>query len=765
MRPRPPPVVALALAFGAGCALVLSRVVPPTTLLPAALVLVPIWPFLRPGHRILVAALAVSFVAGSLRTAAWQDREGSDCRLQLPEGPVGTVTGRFLGRPGEGATAFRVEDGFPGGCRGRVRAYTGTRDSNGPATLAPPGQRLRARGTWRPLPPRGWVTPERAGYLVLDDVEIAEERGLEGGVLRVRGRVQVRLSELFGDRAAVTEALVLARKERLDPALRDAFARAGIAHLLAISGFHVGIVAGLILSLARLGGAGPRRSPALAAAGAWTYVLAIGSPDAAVRASLLLSLLAAGPVRTRPVAPLGALGSALLFFLVVDPAALGRAGFQLSFAGTAGLILWSRPLSAEIRAMGGGRTPGWLASGLAAGLAATGATLPLVAWHFGEVPLLGVPVTLILGPLVALAIPGIFAALAVGSVLPGAGAFLAGGTGLLLEGVVRGAEWTASLAVSSAWVSRPGLLLGVAGGIGGWIVAVAVGLVSRWERRALLTAGVAAGLVGGPLVGATTDGGSIEVVAVDVGQGDALAVRSPAGRWVLVDTGPRSHTFDAGRRRVIPYLRRRGVSRLEAVVLTHPDLDHIGGAPAVLEAIEVAGVLDPGRAAARAAFEEVLEVASARGVGWWPASERQVLELDGMEIEVLFPPSTEVTGDANDASVVLLLRYGRFRALLTGDAPASVEREILSAIDEPVQVLKVGHHGSITSTSRALLESLRPELAVIPVGWRNRYGHPDPRVLDRLEGAGSRIYRTDLHGTVVVRGRADGSWSVMLPDR
>lgn len=828
MRPRPPPVVALALSFGLGCAVILSGAPSLPALALFAILLLPIALFLRPAGRrgmdgTMVLGLLAATLAGGFGAHGERIRSTTDCRLRIPDGWSGTVTGRFLAAARGDAVPFEVTGGLEietptgneGGvrCRGRVRSYP-SRGSD-----VRPGVSVRARGEWRTLPRREWTTPETAGYLVLESVEEAApppavgSSGPRGLVLRARGRVQDRLQRLFGPLAPVTEALILARKEGLDPGLRDDFARAGLAHLLAISGFHVGIVAGILLLGCRLAGVGPRWSPPMAALGAWGYVLAIGSPDAAVRAVILLGLLSLGPVRTRPLAALGALATAFLAFLLVDPGALGRVGFQLSFAGTGALILWSRRFADEAeelvasvldrirrsrRRVGDApdrrrgipapatgcrftdpappRPPRSLRplwTGIGAGLAATLGTLPLVAWHFGQVPLLGIPATLVLGPLVALSIPAIFLCLAVDLVAAPLAAFLAGGVGLFLDGVVWGARVVSAIQGDAGWVSRWHVVALAVGFGGSWaffraLDATRAGRVGRWARRALVAAGGAAGLLLAPVVGAPGTAGTLSIAAVDVGQGDALAIRSPQGRWVLVDTGPRNPGFDAGARRVLPYLRREGAGRLEALVLTHPDLDHIGGAPAVLRSLEVGGVMDPGRVAGKAPFQDALEAALEEGIPWWSAADRRVLELDGIEIRVLHPPEgagvLPPVEDANDESVVLLLRYGAFQALLTGDAPADVEEDALRRIEGPVQLLKVGHHGSLTSTSRAFVEALRPQAAVISAGFRNRYGHPHPRVLERLEGVGARIFRTDLQGTVVVRARSDGSWTATLPD-
>jgi len=746
----------------------------------------------RPLHLL---ALLWAAAAGALAGDHWLDARTSDCRHRLEDGRVEGVRGRFLGWPGEGGAPFRVEGGLPGGCRGEVRSYLGRGrgggggERRGAPSFLQPGVGVEVVGRWRSLPPRDPTRPEWSGYLVVEEVRLlaeeAEGRGLGAEAVALRGRVQERLRRLFPRRAAVAEALLLARKEGLDPEVRDAFARSGTAHLLAISGFHVGIAAGLLFGLGLLVGLGPRRAPLFAAAGAWAYVLWIGAPDAALRAALLLSLLALGRPRGAAVLPLGGLATAFIALLLADPGALLRPGFQLSFAGTAGLLLWLRPTERALvraverarRRLGGGGGETWgrtlrlllpLASPAAASVAATLATLPLVAWHFGRVPVVGIPATLLTTPLIALAIPGLLATLLLdaASPLPGPVSFLAGGVELLLDAAVAVTGAVAALPGAAPWVPRSWVPAGFGGLVlGAWVVRRSEGM-KGWRRRVAVGAWVAAGVIAAPVAEAVALRGTVEIAMLDVGQGDAIALRSPAGRWLLVDAGPRTETYDAGERRVVPWLRGRGVERLEALVLTHADLDHLGGAPAVLAELDVGAVLDPGVPMPGAAFADVLEAAEVRGVGWWRAEPGERLHVDGMELRVLHagpPPEDvgEVEGtESNAFSVVFLLEFGRFRALLTGDAPRAVERWVVSRLQGPVTFLKVGHHGSHTSTGAELLEAVGPEVAAIPVGARNRYGHPHREVLERLRGAGVRVYRTDRHGTVVLRARRDGSWRV-----
>jgi competence protein ComEC len=280
----------------------------------------------------------------------------------------------------------------------------------------------------------------------------------------------------------------------------------------------------------------------------------------------------------------------------------------------------------------------------------------------------------------------------------------------------------------------------------------------------------AAGLLVGPQTLRLLDVGILEIVVLDVGQGDAVLLRSPGGRWVLVDAGPRTGTFDAGAQTVLPYLRRRGAEALDLLILTHPDMDHVGGAAHILAEFPVRAVLDPGIAAGSEVFVDALEAASGRRVPWHSVRAGDSMSLDGMALRVLAPEdredpesreALEPEDGVNGASVVLEVRYGAFSALLTGDAPAASEERFLRRILSPrIQVLKIGHHGSYTSTTSELLERVDPETALISVGRRNRFGHPHPAVLGRLGHAGVRVFRTDREGDLVVRARREGSYRV-----
>lgn len=585
---------------------------------------------------------------------------------------------------------------------------------------------------------------------------------------RIRTRIADRIRVSYPSEAPMVEALLLAERGGLDPAVRADFTRAGGAHLLAISGFHVGVLAGWIFLLLRAGGLVRERATVTAALAVWGYVALLGFPTSAVRAALLLSAAAIGRLRGRPAHALGGWGLALLLVAIADPGSVGRPGAQLSFAGALGLILWAGPWgdAAVTRLSGGGRDPNraGLARRAAAAVVRAGAvsaaaqlaTLPIAVWHFQRVAVLALPATLLATPLVSLALPGALLGLVAEAVrFPGAGVLTDGVEGLL---------WVTRWTMHATAALDPGLLLGPASvlvGSGGGVVAWVAMRGSRTplRRSATATASAIAAVLWAPNSLPTPGPVELRLNVLDVGQGDAIAIGVPDGGWLLVDTGMGSGE------RLARDLVRRGIPRIDLLILTHPDLDHMGAAEELVRSMPVQALGDGGVVRATGAYRGLIAAAAGEGVPWRFLGRGDRWAEGGVIVEVLHPPSPAARGvppvapSPNDLSVVLRLRWGEFDALLTGDVSAEVEAALLPLLEE-VELLKVGHHGSRTSSSRPFLEIVRPEVAVISVGRRNRFGHPAPEVLGRLREVGAEIYRTDHHGDVVVSAREDGSWRV-----
>jgi competence protein ComEC len=362
-------------------------------------------------------------------------------------------------------------------------------------------------------------------------------------------------------------------------------------------------------------------------------------------------------------------------------------------------------------------------------------------------------------------------------------AALAGdGAGTALRGLVGVVEAVSSLPAGHGAATPPGPVFWGAAGLG---LAAAVQLARGGSpARAALPAGAAAALwVGGPVLLAAGQAGTL-VCQLDVGQGDAAVIRSRGGRWLVLDAGPRSRVRDAGRSVVSRFLRDRGAGAVALLVLTHPDLDHVGGTDALLADFRVERVLDAANPVAREAYVRFLDGVAEEGAAWIPARPGARLRVDEVEVTVLGPagpvrvgsldPGTGDgppggPGDANEAGVSVRVRVGpRIVYVNTGDASMSRERAILERWPPDslrTILLKVGHHGSRTSTAPEWLAATRPVVAVVSAGAGNRYGHPHPRTLRRLRAAGvPRIWRTDRDGSLCLHVRRDGHWRIRGED-
>jgi len=478
----------------------------------------------------------------------------------------------------------------------------------------------------------------------------------------LRDALAAKSTELFGARAPIVNALVFAPNARLDSDIRERYVRSGLAHLLSISGLHVGFIAAwLTLILGKLHLAARPRFGATAVL-LLGYLWLLGFPAPAVRAGAMLVLADVARLRERMVAPRGVVAVAALGVLVQDAWALHSVGAWLSVAGVGAVVWAGRAFSRAPR----------LARLAAPALAATLVTAPISAFAFGTVAPIGVLANLIAIPLAGIAVPGLVMALGLSWLGSGLAHLIAAGAGLglaLLDLVAQGAA-----------VVPGGHVVMVAGWSAGLVWAV-VAAAAWWlwnsPRRPWLIAARVAFVT--TVFVATTfrdvvsldDCRCLTVHFLDVGQGDAAALRTPNGRWIVIDGGPRTPERDAGRRVVVPFLRGRGVGRVAVVVATHGDADHLGGLPAVVEAFDPELVLEPGEPLGRPLYLEFLAGVEASGAQWHAARAGDRVEVDGVVLEVLSPDSVwlRLPLDVNEHGVVLRVRYGAVRLLFQASRP------------------------------------------------------------------------------------------------
>ncbi|MEO8228752.1 MAG: ComEC/Rec2 family competence protein [Chloroflexota bacterium] len=604
--------------------------------------------------------------------------------------------------------------------------------------------------------------------------------------------------------AGLAAGILIGLRDRVDRDLAAAFTTAGVSHVVAISGWNIAIVAALVGALlrARLG----RRARSLATLVAIVaYTVAAGGSASVVRAAVMAAVVLLARESGRAGAAATALGWAVTLLLLADPATVTDASFQLSVLATAGLIAWATPITERLRTLRGGVVPAWLAESLGVSFAAEAATLPVVLAGFGRFAVLAPAVNLLVVPLVppamaagALALIGGWLSLA-GA--PDAISVLLGLPGWLvltvLVAVVRAAAALpfASVTLRTPWSTVVGVLVGIAvlacasgrvrvarptwlarrvrepdrsepGGRASQPVAPQAGrtVQPRTEassaKRSRLSRGirfVAASLALSLLVVvvavANRPDGYVRVTVLDVGQGDAILVEGGRGGRLLVDGGPDPDrlliALDA---RLPPWDRR-----IDLLVLSHPHEDHVAGLALLLSRYRVGRTFEPGMIGPGPGYRAWTAALVRLGLRPGRLATGDRFGLDQILFRVLWPdpggvprePADGGTG-INNVSIVLLGEVGHQRFLLAGDIEEEIDPVLLARGLPRVDLLKVAHHGSRTSSTAAFLDAARPRVAVASAGAGNPYGHPTKATLDRIAARDAQVLRTDRNGSVEV---------------
>ncbi len=704
-----PPITRIAILFVAGLTAGYVFLVPPA-LVWLALALAGI-AFLLPRRAYYLAFTLLGVGFGTISHA----RHEGDCTSRWRPGRHSAWI-MLHDAPGDRALATATVLHAPEGCRGelRLRLEPGA---------VPGGALALVVGDYRPKLMR-----------------VRHIRVVDPGYSRVyslRRSISLRIQEQYGERAGVVRALVLGNRDGIHPALRRNFIDAGVAHILAISGLHVGIIAGWVALMVGIGGA-TRARWVLAAIATWLYVALLGFPAPATRAAGFITIHSVSQVRQRHPPWQAVLAVTVLTMVSADPGIVRSVGAWLSVAAVVGTSTGVHLLGNRRRSLG------WKL--IATSIGATIATAPITAYAFGSVAPIGILTNLVAIPLAGLAVPGVFLGLL--------WAPFAAGSGVVLAVLERTADFASRF---------PG---GHLSGNGGWEFAypwVATAALSWWivrwrpswrAARVKVLAGAVAVVWGGFVVSVWLSGAArpgLEIHVLDVGQGDAIAVRTPHGRWIIVDGGPRVRGYDAGRSVVLPFLRRQRAHSLDLVLVSHGDADHLGGIPAIISRMAPRLIVESGRPVGSALYLEHLAAVDESGADWQALRSGDTLVVDSVVLSVEHPSREWSAGnlETNENSLVVRLAYRSFSLLLTGDAGAVAESAFVRGMSV-ANVLKVGHHGASTGTTALLLDALRPQAAVISVGRGNSYGHPAPKVIERLSERDIPVFQTDRGGTVTI---------------
>ena len=710
---------------------------------------------------------ALAMLAGALAAAGWgwggaRLAATTPSALTLPTTVTGTVEVDTPPQATARGVRVRVRADELRGAGGRPLARGARFIAELPARAPVPvevGMRLRITGravAAATARSPGWWRAHLARSAIAARLELTSTTpaGRRGGLIGLRDRLRN-----FGARAAgrglsgepreVVRGMALGGGGGLSEETAQAFRDAGLWHLLAVSGQNITVVTLAVLAVLRAVGLGRRPAATVAGVVLVAYCLACEGGASVARAGIVGGLGVAGELHSRARERWHLLLAGLAVLVLHQPRAIGDPGLQLSFAAVVGIFAVAPPLAVWFA----GILPTRVADLAAQAAGATLATAPVVIWHFGRLSLAGLLVNVVAvplaGPIVVLGLTGI-------------------GLSAVLPPLAVVADWCAGI---GAWalIAIARLAAAVPGAtveLPAWSAAVAVALpvgaplLARWLWRpvgpsiarsvpraaavsclAAATAIAAAAIPSSPRLSAWPHAAA--VTALDVGQGDAILLRSPDGAAALVDTGPPGSPAP-----VLGALRRMGVRHLDVLAITHDQSDHDGAGPELLAHVDVGAVLAPvGLPALEAA-------ARRRGIPVRRIAAGDTIAVGQWRLVVLWPKAgAPPPEDPNDASLVMRAAAAGIDALLTADA----ESGVLSRLPlVHVDVLKVSHHGSTDTGLARVLQRIHPTVALISVGAANRYGHPDPSTLATLRAAGLEVQRTDQVGSATVMGTPAG---------
>lgn len=654
---------------------------------------------------------------------------------------------------------------------------------------------------------------------------IARNQGssIKAAALAIRNRLAYTGTKLFpGQEGQLLNGMVLGASGDLDPELRQTFNTSGLSHILSVSGFHVALVAALPLLLGRYWAWPSKLTFSVVLGTTVFYALICGFNPPVLRSTVMIILgmyaLCFKQHKHWPTI----LSIAAFISTFPHPQVITEPSFQLTFAATWAILAISGPIKTALAGIPHVPTPAWLRTMLAVPLAAQLGTWPLVAYHFNQVSLISILANLLLVDLAGLLlIAGIFALFS-GTISAFLGALWQPGLGLMLSIFIRLTQFFASLPGASFNTVSPPLpmIIGYYGVL--WLVGNPSRLADLTFRcRTLLfhhpqlepllrraAPALAITALAGLLFTLWPGRAPLQVTFLDVGEGDAIFVKTPSGQNLLIDTGPvrfdktGAVTYDSGAKVVLPYLRSQGINYLDLLILTHQHTDHTGGAASILENLAVGQILISPQVSEEATFSQILKTAKSKGIPVLQGRAGQILRLgkhpeQDLSLKILSPGPATVQAQAGDTqsllnnqSLVIKLTYRKHSFLFTGDAEAPVlgalaagnsrtaqvpqtavpatipvptvpikqSRSLTQAVPLRANILKLPHHGSSTGLCPEFYQQVNPQLVIVPVG-PNYFGHPNPQVLTYFRKTGIPLLRTDHWGAITLQ--SDGQTLVV----
>ncbi|MFQ6611547.1 MAG: DNA internalization-related competence protein ComEC/Rec2 [Fidelibacterota bacterium] len=587
---------------------------------------------------------------------------------------------------------------------------------------------------------------------------IARKPGESFSPLRIFSDIQTyikkNLTQSIGPESGLLSALILGDKSQIDPELKQTFVRTGVVHVLAVSGLHVGFILVILISIVRLFRIPWGWDRLLLILGLCFYVGLTGGKPSVIRASIMAGLYLIAPVVNRPANIWNIIALAALSILIVNPFALQDLGFLFSFSAVISIIvLYNQfqkilPLWCRVNTINN-QTLKYSWGLFLVSLSAQLGTLPLTALYFHRIPVIALIANVMIVPLVGVLLANGFLILILGGI-PVIGA-LVGQSAWFITQLIQSLTNTFSK-VSFASIQT--------GSIQPYSVIIYFSLLAGiflilqpgFRRKAVILFLLAGNLV--VWKNAISNPGC-EVLFIDVGEGDAAVIKMRNGKAMLIDGGLRTQQKDYGEKTIIPVLQYLGIHRLNWLVATHPHNDHIGGLITVTESLPVDTVWELNANFNSATNNRLNELFLNKGVVVQYPHSGDLKYLSNQCLVQFFSPVKgfkKNVGNINNQSLVFKISFGKTSIFFPGDLELEGEAIILPYGDLlRADLLKVAHHGSLTSTTRPFLKLINPELAVVSVGYRNKFHHPAPVILKRIMNSGAKIHRTDQQGALWVR--------------
>lgn len=577
---------------------------------------------------------------------------------------------------------------------------------------------------------------------------------------QIKMRMMRTLEQISGDDAGVFQAMILGEKGNLEEELKIRYQMAGMIHILAISGMHISVLGMGLFQLLKRAGTGNGTAGMIALIVLLQYGMLTGGGASAMRAVAMFLLMIGGRILGRSYDLLTALSVSAILLLMDSPAYLNSSSFLLSFGAVAGLGGIAPVFYTAVNDEQNKKVKSFLSS-----LSVQLLTLPIMLKIYGEVSLAGLFLNLLVLPTAGTVLCSGLVGMAVGQfsieaarwcIVPGRMLLLLYEKICILVSKVPFCTWIGGS--PQIWQCVLYYVLFLTGVILLWIVRD-----DHRKKKIFLLVCVVFTFLGILLLGYQPKG-KLEITCLDIGQGDCIVVSFPEGQNILIDGGS-SNKKKIAQYQILPYLKNRGISRLDAVMVSHTDEDHISGIMELLELIEknlttiqIDALILPDWKEQNTAYQELVQSAEAAGIAILKSQEGKSFCFGSTKIEFLTPFYEADGKDPNEDGMVMRLSYGDFQGLFTGDIGEETEKELLESLGD-IEFLKVAHHGSRYSTDQEFLDVVKPEIAVISCSAANTYGHPAAETVKRLNQSGAEVFYTMKNGAVFVKTDGERIWT------